>query len=77
MWMRSYNNSSCMQWGYRYWGSYPHRELYEKSYVGWGENPEFMNESSESNGWICKMTKFKEDEIQGLMNEEEYLDFIG
>ena len=41
------------------------------------ENPEFMNESSENNGWICKMTKFREDEIQGLMNEEEYLDFVG
>ena len=38
--------------------------------------PEILNSSAESEGWICKMSKIKEDEIQGLMTDEEYSDFI-
>ena len=39
-------------------------------------HPETINNSAESEGWICKMSKISEDEIQGLMTEEEYTDFI-
>ena len=39
-------------------------------------NPELMNDSPELKGWICKMKNFKEDEILGLMTDEEYADFI-
>ena len=39
-------------------------------------NPEILNASAEANGWICKIVKFKEDEIRGLMTEEEYADYV-
>ena len=40
------------------------------------ENPEIMNRSPEADGWICRMSKFNEDELTGLMTEEDYADFI-
>ena len=40
------------------------------------ENPELMNRSPEIDGWICKMSKFNEDELNSLMTDEEYADFI-
>ena len=39
-------------------------------------HPELMNSSPEADGWICKMNKFNDDELQSLMTEEEYTDFI-
>ena len=39
-------------------------------------NPEMINDSPEQNGWICKLSDIKLDEIEGLMTEDEYLDFI-
>ena len=44
--------------------------------TGLEERPELMNSGPESDGWICKMNKFNDDELQGLMTEEEYADFI-
>ena len=40
------------------------------------EQPELINSSPESDGWICKMKNFNEDEVNGLMTDEEYADFI-
>jgi glycine cleavage system H protein len=40
------------------------------------QEPEIMSESPEDKGWICKLTKVNQDDINGLMTEEEYAEFI-
>jgi len=39
-------------------------------------SPEKISESPEDEGWICKMKPFKETDIEGLMTEEEYTEYV-
>lgn len=39
-------------------------------------SPEQLNISPEDKAWICKLKNVKKDEIDGLMLEEDYIDFI-
>ncbi len=40
------------------------------------EKPEIINESAESDGWICKLADVSQDEFQSLMTHDEYLAFL-
>ncbi len=40
------------------------------------ETPELINESAETEGWICKLDHFQTDDILALMTEDEYAAFI-
>ncbi len=40
------------------------------------DNPEMVNESAEENGWICKIEAENISELDELMSEAEYNDFI-
>ena len=38
--------------------------------------PDLINESPEDRGWICKMIDFDPADLDDLMDEEEYLDYV-
>lgn len=40
------------------------------------DSPELINESAEEDGWICKMKNFDVSEVNALMNEGEYQEFL-
>lgn len=41
------------------------------------DNPELINSDAESDGWICKLNEVEESDMDSLMTEEEYAEFIG
>ena len=41
-----------------------------------GSAPELVNQSPYKQGWIAKITNFKEEELTGLLSSKEYEDFI-
>lgn len=40
------------------------------------EQPEIVNESPEKEGWICKLEDITESDLDDLMTEDEYDEFI-
>lgn len=40
------------------------------------ETPEIINESPEHRGWICKLSQVQQSDFDGLMNEDEYEEFV-
>ena len=40
------------------------------------DSPEIVNDSPEEKGWLCKLDNVNEDEIQALMSDAEYEEFI-
>ena len=40
------------------------------------DSPEIVNDSPEEKGWLCKLDGVNEDEMQALMNDAEYEEFI-
>lgn len=40
------------------------------------DSPEIVNDSPEEKGWLCKLDNVKEDEMQALMTDAEYEEFI-
>ena len=38
--------------------------------------PDLINESPEDKGWICRMTDFDPADLDDLMDEEEYMEYI-
>ena len=40
------------------------------------DEPEIINESAETNGWILKLNSFNQDEYESLMSQEEYKQYI-
>ena len=40
------------------------------------DEPELVNESAESDGWIFKLKDFNKDELNDLMTEQEYKQFL-
>ena len=38
--------------------------------------PDLINESPEDKGWICKMTDFDPADLDDLMDEEDYQEYI-
>jgi glycine cleavage system H protein len=40
------------------------------------DHPELINKSAESDGWIYKIKKFDEDDLEGLMNIDQYFKFL-
>ena len=41
------------------------------------DNPELINSDAESNGWMCKLSEVVESDMDSLMTEEEYAEFLG
>ncbi len=39
-------------------------------------NPQLINESAEDEGWICKISGVNTEEIEELMNEADYQDYV-
>ena len=40
------------------------------------DTPELINSDAEGEGWICKVEGFSQEDLEGLMTEEEYQAFI-
>ena len=40
------------------------------------DSPEIVNDSPEEKGWLCKLHNVNEDEMQALMTDAEYEEFI-
>ncbi len=40
------------------------------------DEPNLINESPEDKGWICKISNFDSSELNGMMNEDAYQDFL-
>lgn len=40
------------------------------------DSPEIVNGSPEEKGWLCKLDNVNEDEMQALMTDAEYEEFI-
>ena len=40
------------------------------------DEPELVNESAEEKGWIVKLSNFSKDDLDGLMSEDEYKQYI-
>ena len=40
------------------------------------DSPEIVNDSPEGKGWLCKLDNVNEDEMQALMTDAEYEEFI-
>ena len=40
------------------------------------DSPEIVNDSPEEKGWLCKLDNVNEDEMQALMTDAEYEEFI-
>ncbi len=40
------------------------------------DSPEIVNDSPEGKGWLCKLDGVNEDEMQALMTDAEYEEFI-
>ncbi len=40
------------------------------------DNPQLINESAEDEGWICKISGVNAEEIEELMNEADYQDYV-
>ena len=40
------------------------------------DSPELINESPEEKGWICKMTDFDPADLDDLMDEDAYLEYV-
>ena len=40
------------------------------------EEPGLVNDSAEGEGWICRLQEVEEPEMDGLMTEKEYEEFI-
>jgi glycine cleavage system H protein len=40
------------------------------------DSPEIVNNSPEEKGWLCKLDSVNEDEMQALMTDAEYEEFI-
>ena len=38
--------------------------------------PDLINESPEDKGWICKMTDFDPADLDDLMDEEAYMEYV-
>ena len=41
------------------------------------ESPETVNQSAEKDGWIVKLVNFKAGDLDTLMTEDEYAEYIG
>ena len=44
--------------------------------TGVEDSPEIVNDSPEEKGWLCKLDNVNEDEMQALMTDAEYEEFI-
>jgi len=40
------------------------------------DNPQIINESAEDEGWICKVSGVNAEEIEELMSEADYQDYV-
>ena len=40
------------------------------------DEPELLSESPEDKGWICKMTDFDPADLDDLMDEEAYMEYV-
>ncbi|MBR2373647.1 MAG: glycine cleavage system protein GcvH [Lentisphaeria bacterium] len=40
------------------------------------DSPDLINESPEDKGWLCKMTDFDPADLDDLMDEDAYMDYI-
>ncbi|MFW5803090.1 MAG: glycine cleavage system protein GcvH [Verrucomicrobiota bacterium] len=41
------------------------------------DTPELINSDAETDGWLCKLSEVVESDMDSLMTEEEYAEFIG
>jgi glycine cleavage system H protein len=48
----------------------------KESNIDLDDTPGMINNSAESEGWICKIENFDIAEIEDLMNEEEYAKYL-
>jgi len=40
------------------------------------DDPSLVSESPEDKGWICKLTNFDSSELDDMMDEDDYLDYV-
>ena len=40
------------------------------------DDPSLVNESPEDKGWLCKLTNFDSSELDDMMDEDDYLEFV-
>lgn len=40
------------------------------------DDPSLVGESPEDKGWICKLTNFDSSELDDMMDEDDYLDYV-
>jgi len=40
------------------------------------DDPTLVNESPEDKGWICKLTNFDSSELDDMMDEDDYLEYV-
>ena len=40
------------------------------------DEPELLSESPEDKGWICKLVDFDDEELDDMMNEDEYYKYL-
>ena len=40
------------------------------------DHPELINDSPEDEGWICRLSGIDESELENLMSEDEYREFV-
>ena len=40
------------------------------------DDPSLVNESPEEKGWICKFTNFDSSELDDMMDEDDYLEYV-
>jgi glycine cleavage system H protein len=40
------------------------------------DSPELINEDAESKGWICKLSSVNAADIEGMMNPDQYKEFV-
>ena len=40
------------------------------------DDPSLVNESPEDKGWICKLTNFDSSELDDMMDEDDYLEYV-
>ena len=40
------------------------------------DSPELINEDAESKGWICKLSGVNAADIEGMMNPDQYKEFV-
>ena len=40
------------------------------------DDPELLGESPEDKGWICKLANFDSSELDDMMDEDDYLEYV-